>query len=244
MASVQLQSTHLWSKLVDEVVTSQSQLTSVSKDDLNWLKAQILLNMSQISGDALYRFLILANRRSGCGQFALTFNNKLSKCVSSRSETELSNLMNARLQDIMPEVSSNTQLNTQQQELVLGNLKTEMLALNMTMDTLLSSSTIYPQNQSILGDSTHVQCYGNVCTHESKLTTSVNQMPTVVTVLTNDTGRIPIIYMFPLVQLITLIVMGGINPYTQAKFSHKTAAMITKRYPIEVCMVKYYLKLH
>ena len=244
MASIQLQSTHLWTKLINEVVTSQSQLTSVSEDDLNWLKEQILSNMSLLPEEALYRFLVLANRRSGCGQFALTFNNKLTKCMVSRSETDLNSLLNADLETIFPEVVSNTQLNPQQKELVLGNLKTEMLALNMTMDTLLSSNTIYSQNKSILGENAHIQCFGNVCMYESKLTTSVNQMPSVVSVVTNDSTHIPIIYMFPLVQLITLIVMRGVNPYTQTKFSQETVSMINKRYPVEVAIVKYYLGSH
>ena len=237
-----LQSTHLWIKLINEVLTTQKGLTSASEDDLNWIRDQFISKMSNLSGDNIYRFIVLANRKSGCGQFALTFNNKLTKIASSRSESDFEAFITSDLGIIMPEVVLNSHLSNEQKEMVFSNLKTEMLALNMTMDTLLSSSKVHSSKESILGSRQHLQCFGNVCTYESKLTMSVNQMPSVVSVVTRDNNSpVSIIYMFPLVQLITLMAVSGNNPYTGSKFSDVTIKTITNRYKIESSMVKHYL---
>lgn len=69
-------------------------------------------------------------------------------------------------------------------------------------------------------------------------------MPSLVSLLIKDENPIGTVYMFPLVQLITLTVMNANNPYTQSKFSLTTLNNIRIRYPIEVSIVTEYLKSH
>lgn len=151
-----LKSTQLWSKLIDEIIDTQRGFSSLSKLDFDWFKDTLLSIIFEISGDDLYRCLVLSNRYSGCGQFALGFNNKLAKVILARSSEELTKFITSNLDILIPEISKNENLSSLQKDTVISNLKTEMLALNMTMDTLLSSSMSYSSKFKILGGQQHL----------------------------------------------------------------------------------------
>jgi hypothetical protein len=247
MANITMLSTHLWTKLIDEIILTQCDLTTASKEDLDWLKSNlvtIITTLNDNDSEGIYTFLVLANRRSGCGQFAFTFNRKLAKIAMSRSYVDLLNLINkSQNEDVIPECVSNSLLTLEQKQIILNHLKKEMLILNMTMDILLTSENTTKIKDKILGGDQHVQCFGSICDHESNYAVSVDPMPSLVMVPSRDINDpFTTIYTFPLIQLINLIITDSINPYTNFKFNDETVKMIKNKYQIEIAMIKYFVQ--
>lgn len=185
--------------------------------------------------DLLYRGLVLANRKSHVGRFAIVFNRRLYKAVAKKSGSAFFEVLRTAP---FPELDDNPNLSDDEKAAIKGSLKEEMLSLNLMLEAALRDSTV----TSLIDSEMHKKCRDNVCIAtggDSRFAYG----PTKITCLVSEPCVelqccTAAVYSFNTLTLVSLLAFKKANPYTEAPFDPKLLESLQKTYSVEIRMVK------
>jgi len=214
-------------RTVIEIVASSKCAQPLTDEEVLWA-ADTILPLLNTNPDLAYRNLALIDRRGWIGRIALTYALKFTQAVHGFDSVSLQELWAAAP---FPELDLNPYLSEAQVVYVSEKLQ----AATMIMNHLLVSGRTSGGN----GEDTRTQCMREVCvqlTGEDTPFMQATENFSVWVPTPEGTGQC-----FPLLELITLLIVGSPNPLTGIPFSQRVVNFVQRVYPIETEMVRYYL---
>jgi hypothetical protein len=212
-------------------------------------KDQVLINVHNVLAG-----VVLANRHSCMGRFALNFNAYLAYAFTTRDEPLLEQVLSiADKPEALPEVYDNEYMQKCQISRVDQVFNQEIKALWMTYQKLgaIRSADVNPRVFGELGSDVksagrivnsrvHAECFHDVCTTPgSKVEIDFLNNPAEVQKIylsERHHGKI-YVWSFDLYDLIRLIVQEKpINPYNGEHFEASTLSHLAKRFQVEISM--------
>ena len=196
-------------------------------------KEQVLTNVHNVLGG-----VVLANRHSCMGRFALNFNAYLAYAFTTRDEPLLEQVLSiADKPEALPEVYDNEYMQKCQISRVDQVFNQEIKALWMTYQKLGAD---VKSAGRIVNSRVHAECFHDVCmTSGSKVEIDFLNNPAEVQKIylsERHHGKI-YVWSFDLYDLIRLIVQEkSINPYNGEHFEASTLSHLAKRFQVEISM--------
>jgi hypothetical protein len=198
-------------------------------------KDQVSINVRNVLAG-----VVLANRHSCLGRFALSFNAYLHYAFTTRDESLLKKVLSvADQKEALPEVYDNQYLQRCQIERIDQVLNQEIKALWMTYQ---KKGINVGSDGSIVNSSIHAECFRDVCKSEGpgpKMKIDfVNNPAEVRKIYLSEFHNDKIyVWSFDLYELIRLIVQKRpINPYNNEEFEPQTLSHLAKRFQVEISM--------
>ena len=196
-------------------------------------KEQVQINVHNVLGG-----IVLANRHSCMGRFALNFNAYLAYAFTTRDESLLGKILGiADKHEALPEVYDNEYMQKCQINQVDKVFNQEIKALWMTYQKLAAS---VKSTGRIVNSRVHAECFHDVCTTQgSKVEIDFLNNPADVQKIYLSERHHEKIYVwsFDLYDLIRLIVQDKpINPYNGEPFQASTLSHLAKRFQVEISM--------
>jgi hypothetical protein len=233
----------IWTRVITETLTTglRAPYSKLRSQDLqwgfeNWLREYENLKLNP---DVLYTGLVLANRESAVGKFAIIFNTYLYEAIEFR---DVSKLKKALHQVPFPELFDNPRLSKSNLDRLKQTLKHEKLSLNLTIEKILTATMI---PDAILNTPIHTQSYKDVCIRGlggqvgslENLCFHETSERSLIYVSDTDTsvGNIHV-WCFNLLQLVALITLKQTNPYTNNPFTDRVTQVLRNKYFIEIQM--------
>jgi hypothetical protein len=182
--------------------------------------------------------LVLANRRSCMGRFALTFNAYLYYAIVTRDtqlfESIIASVANKKAS--LPEVYDNEYLQKCQLSKIDEVYDREIRALWKTYE--IHGKTQRPSG-SIVNSKVHAECFHDVCTSPSTSPIDFINNPAEVQKIyvSEKRGEMIYVWSFCLYDLVARVVQTNpINPYTGEQFEEQTLSNVSGRFQVEVSM--------
>jgi hypothetical protein len=242
----------VWTLVIKETLQTgaRAPYSKLTEEDLEWGLKSWLTHYDALinSPEALYTGLILANRESAVGKFAVIFNTYLYAAITTRNESDFKNVLN---RVPYPELFDNPLLSSDNVQRLTETFKREKLSLNLTIEKALSAPNLVSQ---IINTETHSQCYKDVCIKglggesldEAALQFYETSARPIVFIsdkddpVAEDIGhQYPIhVWCFNLLQLVALIALNRPNPYTDSPFRSSITEMLSNKYSIEIKMYR------
>jgi hypothetical protein len=233
----------VWTLVIRETLATgaRAPYSKLQSEDLQWGFEHWLQEYEALKStpEILYTGLVLANRESAVGKFAIIFNTYLYAAIGSR---DVSNFRKVLHQVPFPELLDNKALSGQTLDRLKQTLQRERLSLNLTIEKALTASEL---EVPILNTSIHTQCYKDVCLRglggeveksEDLYFHETSARPLIyVSDIDDQIGNVHV-WCFNLLQLVALITLKQYNPYTNQPFTTQTTARLRAKYAIEIQM--------
>lgn len=233
----------VWTLVIRETLATGARVpySKLQSEDLQWGFEHWLQEYEALKStpEILYTGLVLANRESAVGKFAIIFNTYLYAAIGSR---DVSNFRKVLHQVPFPELLDNKALSGQTLDRLKQTLQRERLSLNLTIEKALTASEL---EVPILNTSIHTQCYKDVCLRglggeveksEDLYFHETSARPLIyVSDIDDQIGNVHV-WCFNLLQLVALITLKQYNPYTNQPFTTQTTARLRAKYAIEIQM--------
>lgn len=188
--------------------------------------------------DNFYMSLVLLNRKTLSGNFALIYNDSIYRAIEKKKEKELLKLLS---NPVFTEIYDNELLSKDEVKALENVLKREMLAMNLFLKSVENDSKIV---DDFLNSETYKECFYQihslvniyVSRENAKYlpTTNVNYVNIIEYNENTDSHQV---MSFDLQNLLSLINFDENNTYTNKPFDEKTIRSIKDKYVLELKLI-------
>lgn len=208
-------------------------------EDIEWMTQMWIKHYDKIRENPkhYYMTLLLLNRNTHSGRFALVYNDLIYAMVEKRKEKEFVKLL---LYPEFPELFDNKYLDANEKKHLEKMFYSELKSLNLLMKFYENSKKI-----ELIPSKTYNECFLQVSMMENNdselelMKYASFESPTFATLAEyNENTDTYHMYSFDLLDLITLIVFQENNFYTNKPFSEQNIENVLGKYSTEVKMVK------
>lgn len=219
MNNTQVVSNWLWTELIDTALETQKYYLNLNNEQFNWLKNELIhiYENNILTIKLKYKCLVLLNRTTKCGRYALLFNKKIEESVLNMDKDYLlQTLLNPPLDEL-------DCLPTTERDKWIQEIEKHILALNLYIDRkIIIQNEIYNFDQKIC----YFDCYKDVCSFKSDFVCITPQ--NIIQFSENLDFQEKNIMME--IDLIFLILSKSCNPYTNNNFTQSFLNLFNQNY--------------
>jgi len=188
--------------------------------------------------DNFYMSLVLLNRKTLSGNFALIYNDSIYRAIEKKREKELIKLFNT---PVFTEIYDNELITKEELKGLENVLKREMLAMNLFIKSIENESKV---SHDFLNSESYKECFYQihslvniyVSRENAKYlpTTNVNYVNIIEYNEHTDSYQV---MSFDLQNLLSLINFDENNTYTNKPFEEKTVKYLKEKYVVELKLI-------
>ena len=211
-----------------------------SENQISWATKVWISNYDNLkkNSDTFYMSLVLLNRKTLSGNFALIYNDNIYRAIEKKKEKELIKLFHTPL---FTEIYDNTLITKEELKGLENVLKREMLAMNLFLKSIENDTKIH---EDFLNSETYKECFYQihslvniyVSRENAKYlpTTNVNYVNIIEYNEHTDSHQV---MSFDLQNLLSLINFDENNTYTNKPFDEKTIKSLKDKYVVELKLI-------
>jgi hypothetical protein len=211
-----------------------------NEEQISWATKIWIANYDNLrkNSDNFYMTLVLLNRKTLSGNFALIYNDSIYRAIEKKKEKELVKLYNT---SVFTEIYDNELLSKEEIKGLENVLKREMLAMNLFLKSIENESKI---ETDFLNSEAYKECFYQIHSlvniyvprENAKYlpTTNVNYVNIIEYNEHTDSHQV---MCFDLQNLLSLINFDENNTYTNKPFDEKTVKYLKEKYVVELKLI-------
>lgn len=220
-----------WRQLIAHVLRYEHLYTSYSEEDLSWLQDSLYTlftnNTFKLTATSIYRCLVLLDKGTAAGRYALIFNSTIQASVRERNFSKLEEICKSasfpELEALSPEAQARWQ----------SNINRQMLEYNLYTDREMLAT----ESRGSLEEKLKL-CYQEICNYKLESNAKYISCHTSNTVLLSGRdATLKKVWSIREIDLLFLVLSNGNNPFTDKPLSEHTRNVIMLKYKetLQIC---------
>ncbi len=228
-----------------DVLNTSKCYSSFEPRDIDWAVSEWVKNFDTLSRDpeTFFRTIVLTNRASSLGRFALLFNRNLYETIRRRDSKLLACVLT---QPIFPELDDNKHLSQVELARLQKELKNETASVSLLMNKV-TRTHIDLKEDPLINAREHQICRGEFCMNKDGTPVEFRAPeggvnPACSVFISEKPKKVVQSYCFNILELVGILASGSANPYTGVEFQAETLELLNKRFSLQIRLYRRYLE--